>query len=245
MISDVQLLFCTYFKKIEQFRYESEVYEEAVAFCVKAGSFSYQIEASKEQVLSEGELVICQPGTSFQRKIIEPTELCMIKFKAENVLSLSGKKIKVSNILRWNEDLSRLEGCLFCDKLSENPLWAHYCMDIIYIAAESLHSDSRLRAVKQYMDQNWDKELRIAAIAAQAGYTVPHLINKFKLSYGMSPKAYLSQIKIQKAKELLLMSDRLSREIANILGFNDELYFIRFFKKHTGITPQQFRKRSL
>ena len=245
MTSNVSLLFCTYFKKIEQFRYEKEAYGEAVAFCVRRGAFSYRIDEGWEETLSEGELVICPPGASFHRKILEATELCMIKFKADNVLPLCGKKIKASNILRWNEDLSKLEDCLFCDTLSEYPPWAHYCMDIIYIAMDSIHDNGRLGAVKQLMDQSWDKELRIAALAEQAGYTVPHLINKFKQYYGISPKAYLSQIKIQKAKELLLMSDLLSREIAYALGFHDELYFIRFFKKHTGVTPRQFRRHSL
>jgi AraC-like DNA-binding protein len=245
MTSNVQLLFCTYFKKIEKFRYERETYGESVAFCVRRGAFSYRIGEGEEETLSEGELVICPPSASFQRRILEPTELCMIKFKADHLLPLCGKKIKASNILRWNEDLSKLKDCLFCGTLSENPHWAHYCMDIIYLAADSVHDGGGLGAVKRLLDQSWDKELRIAALAEQAGYTVPHLINKFKHDYGISPKAYLSQIKIQKAKELLLMSDLLSREVADALGFRDELYFIRFFKKHTGVTPRQFRQQSI
>ena len=43
MTSNVQLLFCTYFKKIEKFRYERETYGESVAFCVRRGAFSYRI----------------------------------------------------------------------------------------------------------------------------------------------------------------------------------------------------------
>ena len=44
---------------------------------------------------------------------------------------------------------------------------------------------------------------------------------------------------------MLLTTDKLSREIAYILGFTDELYFIRFFKKHTGLTPRQFKENVL
>lgn len=245
MIPDVKLLFCTYFKKIEQFRYAQETYGEYVMFCVRQGAFSYQIGENKEEILSEGELVICPPNTSFRRKIIDATELCMIKFTLDTPFTPSNEKIKVSNILRWNDDLARLEGCLFCDSLSEHPEWSHYCMDIIYIAIDSIRDDAKLGAAKQFMDQNYDKKLCITSIAQKCGYTPPHFINKFKFYYGVSPKAYLSRLKVQKAKELLLMSDKLSRQIAAELGFDDELYFIRFFKKHTGLTPKQFKKRRL
>ena len=169
----------------------------------------------------------------------------MIKFNAKNSGLLLGEKIKVSNLLRWNEDLGRLENCLFCDTLSKEPLWAHYCMDILYIAIDSIGVDYRLSLVKDYIVQNYNREFYICEIAKQVGYTTPYMINKFKLCYGVTPKAYLSQIRIQKAKELLLTTDKFSREISDIVGFSDELYFIRFFKKHTGITPRRFRERGL
>ena len=76
---DFELIFCTYFKRIERFRYEYEIYEEYVAFCVKQGSFTYQIGDEKEEIASEGEIVICPPNHRFVRKIKEPAELCMIK----------------------------------------------------------------------------------------------------------------------------------------------------------------------
>jgi YesN/AraC family two-component response regulator len=46
-----------------------------------------------------------------------------------------------------------------------------------------------------------------------------------------------------KAKELLLSTQLFSKEIAYSLGFEDDLYFIRFFKQRTGLTPKQFREK--
>ena len=246
MIPTIVLIFCTYFKKIEHFKYEYETYEEFTAFCVKKGAFSYRIGDEKEATVSEGELVICPPNHPFSRRIIEPVELCMIKFMPASPFHSLRGKIKIYNIFRFNDDLSKLESCLFCEDLAHEPLFSHYCMDVLLLAIDSVNHNSSLSAVKQYIEQNYDKKIHVQFLAKQAGYTTPHLINKFKAQYGITPKAYISQVKVMKAKELLFTSDKLSREIAYELGFSDELYFIRFFKKHTTLTPKQFRKhRSL
>ena len=239
MVTNIQLTFCTYFKRIERFVYSQETYEEYVAFCVKQGAFSYQIGEEKEGVVSEGEIVVCPPNQPFRREIIHPAEICMIKFKTEEPFRFPNK-IRVANLLRFNENLSCLEGCLFCDTLFEEPIFSHYCMDILYLIEEG--ENGKLAFAKSYMEQNYDKEISIGEIARQMGYSTPHLINKFKARYGITPKAFISQVRVLKAKELLLATDKLSREIAYSLGFADELYFIRFFKKHTGVTPKQFRK---
>ena len=246
MLSDIQFTFCTYFNKIDRFRYKYESYQEYVAFCVKEGAFACKIGMEeKEWIVSAGEIIICPPNQPFYRRIIQPIGLCMIKFRMDGANLSVGKPIKISNILRWNEDLFQLKNSLFCDTLSEEPLLSHYCMDIIYLAQDRKGGDSKLDRIKQYIEQNFDENLSIKDLADQMGYTIPHFISKFKQCYGETPKAYISKIKIQKGKELLLSSNLLSREIADMLGFNDELYFIRFFKKQTGFTPQQFRKYSL
>ena len=244
MQPNIELTFCTYFKSIKRFVYEQETYEDYVAFCVKQGSFSYQIGEDKG-VASEGEIVICPPKQPFFRKIIQTAEICMIKFKTAEPFHLSGKKIRVSNILRFNENLDKLERCLFCDTLFNEPIFSHYCMDILYLAIDGIGENSKMSFAKNYIEQNYDKELFISELAKQMGYSTPHLINKFKSYYGITPKAFVSQIRILKAKELLLSTDKLSREIAYCLGFSDELYFIRFFKKHTGLTPKRFREYRL
>lgn len=245
MTPNIDLSFCTYFKRIERFQYESETYGECVAFCVKNGSFYYRIGDEKEKIISEGEIVICPPNHRFSRRIIEPAEICMIKFDFTDSFHILGEKIKIPNILRFNDDLCNLESCLFCDTISEEVFFSHYCMDILYLAIDSLQDRNRLSSVKKYIEQNYNKEIYICELAKQEGYTTPHLINKFRQYYGVTPKAYVSQVRVLKAKELLMTTDMLSREIAVALGFSDELYFIRFFKNHTGFTPKQFRKYSL
>lgn len=244
-MSGFELVFCSYFKKIESFKYECEIYEEYVAFCVKRGSFTYQIGNENKHIASAGEIVFCPPNHRFARRINEPVELCMIKFNILNAVHNLDEKVKITNSLRYYEDLDMLNRCLFCSTLSEEPIFSHYCIDILYLALSSMEQKNWLSDIKNFINNNYDKEIYIEELAKQAGYSTPYLINKFKQCYGVSPKVYLSQIRVLKAKELLLTTDKLSREIAELLGFADELYFIRFFKKNTGMTPRQFKEHSL
>jgi AraC-like DNA-binding protein len=66
----------------------------------------------------------------------------------------------------------------------------------------------------------------------------------FKQYTGLSPTQYQQQIKAQKAKELLVSSEKTIKEIAYELNFESANYFTSFFKQKAGFTPAVFRKRS-
>ena len=237
-------IFCTYFKKIEHFKYACETYDDYTVFCVRGGSFKFAIGNRPEETATEGDVIICPPHQPFSREVITTCEICMMKFRVFDVdLQLDGK-IKISNTLRFDEDLDHLKNCFFCRDFSGEPLFLHYCMDIFYLVINSTQNIGKLSWAKKYIEDNYREDLSVNDMADKAGYTVPHFINTFKKFYGITPKAYASKIKILKAKELLTVSEMFSRQIAHELGFADDLYFIRFFKKYTGMTPKQFRELS-
>lgn len=238
-------IFCTYFERIEKFRYNSETYTEWVAFCVNKGSFAYRINSEKDEIASEGQIIFCPPSSSLTRKIINPAEICMIKFNICDEKSTFAPKVQITNLSRFFDDLKHLKNCLFCKVLENEPIFYHYCMDVLYLALESVREESWIDGVKRYLDKNYATNVSVSDLAQREGYTVPHFINKFKSLSGTTPKAYLCSVRLRHAKELLLNTSMQSRRIAQATGFDDELYFIRFFKKHTGMTPNQFRNHTL
>ena len=71
------------------------------------------------------------------------------------------------------------------------------------------------------------------------------MIRYFKASLGTTPTKYILEFKAMKARELLYNQPDLDiKDISMILGFDDQLYFSRMFKKVTGETPTEFRYRS-
>ena len=63
----------------------------------------------------------------------------------------------------------------------------------------------------------------------------------FKQSCGSSFKEYLNSIRIEESKKLLAATDRSILDIALSIGFEDQSYFTKVFKKYTGLTPKQYR----
>ncbi len=66
--------------------------------------------------------------------------------------------------------------------------------------------------------------------------------HKFKEEIGLPPLQYFVNLKFERAKELIAFSDLNISEIALQLGYDNPLYFSRHFKKHTGMSPSEYRK---
>jgi AraC-like DNA-binding protein len=98
---------------------------------------------------------------------------------------------------------------------------------------------------KILLRENIDTVISIEQIAQelQVGYSWFRKI--FKNYTGMAPGQYLIQLKIEKSKELLCDPAKSIKEIAYELKFDNNFYFSKLFKEKTGLTPAQFRKKTI
>jgi AraC-like DNA-binding protein/quercetin dioxygenase-like cupin family protein len=94
-----------------------------------------------------------------------------------------------------------------------------------------------------YMKKNLNKNLKLEEIAKHVHYSVSHLSLLFTKSTSYSPLEYFAQLKIQRACQYLDHSDLPIKSIAYELGFNDPFYFSKVFKKHTSLSPIQYKNR--
>ena len=79
-------------------------------------------------------------------------------------------------------------------------------------------------------------------IAAHVKVVPTYLSEIFNKEIGMSIPQYLTRLRIEKSKKLLSESEMKVFEIANSVGFKDANYFGKIFKKHVGVTPQQYHE---
>lgn len=105
----------------------------------------------------------------------------------------------------------------------------------------SPHS-KRLERIMDYMREHLDRPEPLAHYARQCGLSVSRFSETFREHSGVSPMTYFTELRIQRACELLDTSELQVSEVATRLGFQDTLYFSRLFRKHTGMPPTAYRK---
>ncbi|WP_020618665.1 helix-turn-helix domain-containing protein [Paenibacillus daejeonensis] len=101
----------------------------------------------------------------------------------------------------------------------------------------------QLRPVIAAMESQLDDPgLGLTELAMQLGLSSRRLGELFRRAFGLAPYAYLLNLRIRKAKELLIRDRELTvSTIATQVGFRDPSHFVATFRKRTGLTPQQFR----
>lgn len=93
------------------------------------------------------------------------------------------------------------------------------------------------------MQSNYAHPYTVDQLASSAGMTRAKYTQLFKELTNQLPLEYLNGLRIEKAQQLLLLSQDKLVEIANTVGYNDEYYFNRRFKQEVGVTPGQFRRQ--
>ncbi|MCG8478226.1 MAG: response regulator [Spirochaetales bacterium] len=102
----------------------------------------------------------------------------------------------------------------------------------------------KVRSARAYLAEHYsDAGLSLTHVCAELSVSVSHFSKSFKAVTGRTFVEYLTELRIEKAKELLVSEGSRGYEIAPRVGFRDPHYFSTIFKKVCGVTPTQFRSR--
>lgn len=96
---------------------------------------------------------------------------------------------------------------------------------------------------KHYIYINRFEKITHDDVANQVGLSHSYLSILFKKEVGISVSDYIQQVKIEEAKNLIEYTETPLSEIGSLLNFSDQSYFTKVFKKHTGITPKQYKEK--
>ncbi|MNW50535.1 HTH-type transcriptional activator Btr [compost metagenome] len=103
---------------------------------------------------------------------------------------------------------------------------------------------SSLDRIREYMEQNFNEQLSIGQLAQMANITPKYFVDLFKKTYGQSAMDFVTDLRINRAKRYLIESEEKLRDIALKVGYKDEFYFSRKFKKEVGVSPSEYIKKS-
>lgn len=113
---------------------------------------------------------------------------------------------------------------------------------------QTLTSDLRLEHILELMQKHVaDAEFDLAAAIRETGYHEGYFRRIFKAATGLSPVAYLRQLRVAHAKSLFQQfgGSRTVKDVATASGFKDALYFSRTFRQLEGMSPTEYQEQSI
>ena len=105
------------------------------------------------------------------------------------------------------------------------------------------HSDDKIRKTEEYLQQHFDSDISIDRLAERAGMGPRNFIRRFKAATGRVPGAYVQTLRVSAAKEMLENGASSIQAVSSKIGYDDIGFFRNLFKRHTGMTPGEYRER--
>jgi YesN/AraC family two-component response regulator len=95
---------------------------------------------------------------------------------------------------------------------------------------------------QRYIEKHYKDEVTLTMLAEKLNFSVYYLSHIFKKEMGCAPMQYLMIVRMEKAKELLRLTNDTIFDIAQKVGYSNGNYFNMLFKRVVGITPRKYRK---
>jgi AraC family transcriptional regulator, transcriptional activator for feuABC-ybbA operon len=229
---------------------------------ITKGSGEVIIDGVKND-LTPGKVVFFAPGMICDKKTspTEPLEFYFIRFSyaaaiekqgewhfrqpEEMIFPLNGvytiKNTGIPLLIEEFHALSKRRGAttVFKQKILFQELLLTFVQDF-YSQHISRDTKQAIEETINYISHHYFQAISLTDLANLAGLSKSHYSRLFKKYIGYSPIDYLTHLRMDRAKELLVHSDIRIKEVSQQVGYEDELYFSRIFKKIVGVSPTQF-----
>ena len=124
------------------------------------------------------------------------------------------------------------------------------CIDNLKIALfrqqlpqeETQGEERPIMAITRYLQEHLSEDISLSVLAEEFHLSAQYISQLFKSEIGVNFLAYLTNIRMERAKKLLLSTALSIGEISEQLGFGDYRVFTKVFKKSEGVTPSQYRR---
>lgn len=251
----VEYIYQNHFENTEQFKTDTTRSEWDWLIVIADGAFSFLPHTkSKPTVLQKAEIAFIPSGTEFERKILSPISGYNIFFnypkdhpfyadapvgklqlpqkQAEAIL----ESIKRASILPFDrESITNIITHIF----TENYLFGKNDKSSSNVFSE--HIEEAIR----YMRNNLDQKIDMDELASHVHLSHSGLIWKFKQELNTTPSQYLILLRLRHAKQLLLNYSYNISEVSAMCGYQNPYYFTNVFRKYTGRSPTEFRRKHI
>lgn len=110
---------------------------------------------------------------------------------------------------------------------------------------EITRTDVVKKKIQRYIAEHYSDIISMQDVAHAMNYSDTHFCRLFKQCFQVNFSVYLNDFRITQAKHLLTNSNQTVKDVGFSCGYRDTSYFIRVFKRHTGMTPSDYRIHKL
>jgi YesN/AraC family two-component response regulator len=135
-------------------------------------------------------------------------------------------------------------------KMFDNPeeirQWLVAELSGLFMKRGPVYSDSRalIHGLKDYVTRHFtSEEVSLGQLSSKFGMNIYQICRMFKSEFKVNFHTFLTDLKMEKAKEYLRNSSMPVQDVAFLVGFKETKYFFKVFKKHVGLTPTEYRNQ--
>lgn len=155
--------------------------------------------------------------------------------------NLARSIFKLARVLEQSEDNLERESCLI-EVLSRS---LSINADLKNISGLKIGKEPKaVKAIATYLHDNYNKNISLEQLVRLTNLNRSYIVRLFRKQVGLPPYVYLTQIRVEKAKQLLAKGEKVA-DVAIAVGMSDQAHLTRHFKRIVGITPGRYRNMNM
>lgn len=260
----LQLKWCGTLKASPNYSCNSRIMDDFFLVYISSGSGQFRCN-KKRYPLKKGSLFFLFPGVLHSYETDASDLLCQwwLGFNGYNVKEILERlDIDKTNPIITIESKSDIESLIkrvVQSEIDNTPLDVLTQTGVLYnifgmISSNRIkasynrdsHSNTHSNIDKaiSFMESNYNSKISIMDIADYVSMSKSYFYSTFKKEVGVTPNEYIKLLQLKQAKSLIQNTKLSIKEVSKLVGFDDPLYFSKFFKKHTGFSPMDFRGKA-
>lgn len=225
--------------------------EHAVFFCVESGKM-HVVTKDHDSICTTGDVVFIKNFETVTLRNASNDDLSyyFISFFCKRDFDFQINTVtKDANVLGLFKDISKAHRSgapLSKIRVAELFLRLLYLLCSQRLQKSKDYTDNyKLLSTVEYININYYKKITLEYLCELSGYSPAHLRRLFVKNYGVPPMEYITNKKIDMAKEIMLDApEKTMAEIAELVGFCTDSYLCKSFKKQTGMSPSEYKKKN-
>ena len=135
------------------------------------------------------------------------------------------------------------EVAIWCSKMAEIDFDRINQNQFVIFNGQKEHTDDTIKQIQTYIEGNYEEKISVEGLAKKFAISSRNFIRRFKKATQNTPFEYIQRVRVEVAKKSFESSTLSINQVMYNVGYNDEKAFRKTFKKYTGLSPLEYRRK--